>query len=652
MTHPAPAWQHPLVPPAVEVRKQQRYVDLRSKGWGQAAAAREVGVSVTWANKFDGLSKNINGNNRTRNPHLDDEATLPAPIPFEELAGNPLRGWEDFGFFREYYLGHVATPWQSRAANRAVELLTSPDKEFVVLNCPPGAGKSTFATDFGTWVTVRDRSLRGLMGSRLANNGRRQVTRVRRNLERTVVLKAKSEDIAKGVGLDARSTIAADYGIFKPLAHTDVWRAEEFVVVQHDEAPIEEKEPTWSSYGVDSGVLGNRFDLIFWDDLVDKTNTRTFDAQEALQRTWDDELETRLEPGGLLILIGQRMASTDLYHYCLGKTLGGDDEDDDGEVPVVPDEEVSAPLEQQYHHIVYPAHDEEICPGRQHRSAEQKPWPDGCLLDPIRLPWRDLRVIKANNPSSYEILYQQRVGTAESFFIRDEWLTGGSDPDDGTLRPGCYDTDRSLLELPAGLTPPFHSIATVDPSVTNYWAIQWWIYAPNAGEQVFLMDLVDRSMPANDLLDWNANAGDWYGVMHEWQERSVQLGLPITHWVVEINAAHRYLLAYDHMRRWQRKWGVNIVPHTTSRTKLDEDIGPDIIRDHFRNGRARIPRSQDPETRIATNRYIEQLRNYRRMKRDDQVMATWFLFANLPTIAPKRNLQRRQHRPSWLTRSA
>lgn len=178
---------------------------------------------------------------------------------------------------------------------------------------------------------------------------------------------------------------------------------------------------------------------------------------------------------------------------------------------------------------------------------------------------------------------------------------------------------------------------------------QWWIYTPEASHQVFLMDLINQSMPANDLLDWNANTGSFYGVMEDWQARSVELGLPITHWVVEANAAHRYLLAYDHMRRWQSKWSVHVIPHTTSRTKLDPNIGPDIIRDHFRFGRVRLPRSPRGDARLQTNKLIDQLKNYRMTRYDDQVMACWFLFANLPQIAPSlKPLPSITPHPSWL----
>src|SRR5690606_33839880 len=129
-----------------------------------------------------------------------------------------------------------------------IELRHTPDKEFVVENCPPGAGKTTLIHDIACWMTVRDRAIRGLIGTRKANNGERMLRRIRRSLERPLPVKASTEDIALGLAVDGGASLAQHYGRFKP-ENGDVWRGSEFIVEQLDDTPIEEKEPTWSSYG-------------------------------------------------------------------------------------------------------------------------------------------------------------------------------------------------------------------------------------------------------------------------------------------------------------------------------------------------------------------------------------------------------------------
>jgi hypothetical protein len=45
--------------------------------------------------------------------------------------------------------------------------------------------------------------------------------------------------------------------------------------------------------------------------------------------TWDDECETRVEEGGLLWVIQQRLAAHDMSRYCLDKRVPVEDDDPD-----------------------------------------------------------------------------------------------------------------------------------------------------------------------------------------------------------------------------------------------------------------------------------------------------------------------------------
>ena len=87
---------------------------------------------------------------------LSESLELPPAIPKDRLCPEAQRGLEDFDFFRSYYLGRVPSPWQVEAAYKIVQYLESPEKEFLVLNCPPGAGKSTLFHDVAVWCIVRD----------------------------------------------------------------------------------------------------------------------------------------------------------------------------------------------------------------------------------------------------------------------------------------------------------------------------------------------------------------------------------------------------------------------------------------------------------------------------------------------------------------
>lgn len=888
--------------------------------------------------------------------------------------------------FRRVFLGRLSTPWQAETAHRIVELLATDEKEFVVENCPPGVGKTTLEHDVAAWVTARDRSIRGLFGSRAENNARRQLRRLKRTLERTSPPRGRAEDVARGLAVDAELCLAVEFGAFRPPSGGDVWSQDEFVVWQADDQPIEEKEPTWSCYGMDSAVLSNRFNLIFWDDVVDKTTVRTMDGVENQRQWWDDEGEcqpewaevsmadgtskriidlspgeqvlgaagvttvvgvepkgraevfrltsaqgrqvdvtgnhplltpagwveakaslhhgvkavaavgatfvdpveawmvgamigdgcvtksattirceftgegdvvarmaeraeafgwsvrsrpgrgcntlsfakgardwvrswefdgcsahtkrvpdrirraplvsvagflaglidtdgaveyregapcsirirvvseqlvrdcqdlvtrfgvrssvtreakakpgykpmwslrvsyrdgwalvseltrhvqhtvkgdrlrewverlgpehfdagfvpdrvnridslgehdtygletadhtyvtggivthnTRLEPGGLLWLVGQRYASVDLYRYALDKAVPVD-EDEDGE-----DVGETRP---QYHHVVYRAHYDDRCSPAFHKR-DAPPYPEGCLLDPYRLPWGGsggLRAIQRTKPTTYQVQYQQEDTDPEGVLVPELWILGGIDPVTGEQYPGCWDEHRGLAELPDGLVGPKVSVATVDPSGKKMWALEWWVHTPAASSQSFLMDLERKAMPANELLDWDQQSGRFTGLMEDWQARSVRLRVPISHWVVEVNAAQRYLLAYDHVRRWQRKWGVAIIPHTTGPRKLDPDHGPWTIREHFHSGRVRLPGRQGPleRARIQSVKLVTEVTHWPNAGySDDCVMACWFFFTHLPKLirtSRRRVDQGTLPRPSWMLASA
>ena len=112
----------------------------------------------------------------------------------------------------------------------------------------------------------------------------------------------------------------------------------------------------------------------------------------------------------------------------------------------------------------------------------------------------------------------------------------------------------------------------------------------------YLMDLNRARMMAPDLLDWHNATQSFGGLMESWQERSVALGLPITKWVVERNGAQRYLLQYEHTRRWMAKWHVDIVPHDTNANKADPARGVETLRDIWHWGLVRLPGRGNPSS--------------------------------------------------------
>jgi len=607
----------------VEVTRWGKFFELRNSGVGVEVAARRVGLSASSAYRFERGDPGSGG--------LEAAAVLGVSVVGGNVVALPLsleaqRSLDDFAFFRLRYFGRKSGPWQERAAYEILRLHESLDREYVVMNEPPGSGKSTlFTHDIPCWLIARDRTIRVQVGSRTERQARMYVSRIKRSLERDAPLRADADSLSRGIAFDAVACLQDDFGAFKPEGRSDLWRAEALVVRQVDGVSLDDKEPTVSAWGQDSGFLGGRFDFVVWDDLVDRKNTRSADSKDQIREWWDAEAETRLEPGGMILLQGQRIAHDDLYRYCLDKRT----------------------LDEQhkYRHIVFKAHDEDLCTG-DHSVVEA--WPKGCLLDPHRLPWRHLETLKHNNPRSFEVMYQQQDGDVVGGLVDPVWISGGIDAE-GYPAPGCLDKLRVLCD------PPEHllngggwSFVTVDPSPTEWWGVIWWLYDPDSGNR-YIVDLFKRRMNPEQFLSLDLDTFEWSGLIPDIWGAGNDMGIPISHVVVEVNAAQRWLLSQPHVQKWMAMTGVVFVPHTTSINKQDPKFGLESIGDLFRQGRIRIPWG-DIESRVRCQSLIDEATRYPDHDTSDLIMSTWFHKLAIENhYTPRRGGMYQMDRPSWMS---
>ena len=583
----------------------RKYARLINEGHSQRTSATMAGIS--YSSVMRQLRVPTSRLNRILGEFGHEKAGV---FGIDKVKGDSARALEDFGYFRSRYFARSTSPWAEEAVYKMMELAASPHKEYVVVNQPPGVGKSTLWThDFPVWLAVRDRSRRTMIGSRTANQAIKYTGRIRRTFERMTPMKADPILLEKGLAVDAVSTLITDFGRFKP-ANSDLWRLEEFILAQDGGVAVDDKEANFAAFGMDSGFLGGRYDTVIWDDLVDKTNIRTAESKENLINWWETEAETRLDPGGLLILNGQRMASDDLYRYALNLVDWSEEFEDTPE---------KAP--KKYHHIIYKAHYDEICDVDKTNGGHKGNYPDGCLLDEIRLPWRELARVQKNRLDRYRILYQQEDVDAAASLIQSAWIDGGMDTS-GIQYQGCWDEKRNIGKWPENVSA--YSVVTADPSPTKYWAVQWWAY--NADTQMqHLVDLVRSPMDAPDFLDYNQDTRQFTGLLEEWWQRSSDQGHPFTHLIVEANAAQRFMLQYDHFKRWTALRNVNIIPHQTNRNKSDEDYGVQTLAPHYKAGRVRFPAGDYMGSKVTMRPMVKELIHWPEGSTDDTVMAHWFL---------------------------
>lgn len=291
-----------------------------------------------------------------------------------------------------------------------------------------------------------------------------------------------------------------------------------------------------------------------------------------------------------------------------------------------------------YRYVKFPAHDEEKCPAPT--SLKTLDHID-CVLDPKRFKWRDLMRAKESNPRKFNLTYQQLDESTEDNLIQEVWLTGGTD-DRGIVYPGCFNYGRRLLEIPPHLEETHmtvdgstyipkqdcYSIATVDPSAVNYWSIQWWVW-DERNDKDYLVDILRARLSADSFLSYSTVKREYHGVMDRWQQRSVDMGWPISLWIIESVAAQRYLFQHTWVNEWMKEKAVNIKGHETSSTKADEEYGIQILRPRYRTGSVDLPYTQDDmRTRAAVSEFKQELVEWPDGPTDDMVNGHWFLEAN------------------------
>ncbi len=626
--------------PLTPLQRQKITADIRN-GWSlkDTASRQKVAYSVVKAINA-GVRHNDGKSMRARS----EESADVAPIPFEALSVEARRAWEDFGFFRARYFGRLSTPWQEEAGYRVLELLATPRKEFLVINAPPGTGKSTlFTHDIPAWLTVRNRGIRGLMGSATQLLAEQYVSLLRDTLENPFPMLAESEELSLGLALDAVATLRDDFGRFR-APDTAMWTKKALRVEQHGGRTSAHKESTWAAYGPDSGKIGNRLDIVLCDDWEDEKHSASAEAIEKQRRQWDKVMEKRLEPGGLCVLNGQRLTIEDLYAYCRDKP--------DGDPERVHELCCSAEQGRKYHHIVYRAHFEDRCV-EEHDAEVAKPYPEGCLLDPRRLPFHELATEMAADDSSYLTVFQQEDSNPQDVLVQKLWVSGGTDPVSGEMYPGCWDTDRDALELPPGLKGPVVSAASTDPSPTKMWATTWWVYSPEHDLR-WLMNLERRAMQLPEFLSWDGKT--YSGLMDDWWAASKELGRPIRWWILEDNAAQKFMLQIPYMQEWAKKRGVTLVKQTTThKNKGDKDFGPQILANLYRYGKVRLPGKQMSanNARTTSMKLISEVTTFPKGRTNDCVMSEWFFEHKLKHLSPgeSKNLPLFP-RASWQRRRA
>lgn len=376
--------------------------------------------------------------------------------------------------------------------------------------------------------------------------------------------------------VSAGSDLAKDflYGIKQRLTHHDyidlqmayapeggwkqsaeAWSADR-ITVGSAGREADEKDPTVRAIGMNGQIYGGRADMVVVDDAVLGKNVREWEKQMRWMRR---EVNSRIESGGKLLVVGTRIAPIDLYselmnpeHYANGK---------------VPWTYFASPAiledgEGHEHKTLWPYADrpwqdatsEDFCDCGQEICEQGFEDENGKRLYPR---WDGLHLDIGpradNNAAEWALVYQQ-TSLHENMTFPQYAVEGSTN----TRRlPGKLDPDN--LDHPRGGMHNMRVVAGCDPSVKGY-----------AGLVVLAID--KTTLKRYLIAVRNLKAPTPAKLKAEMYEMTKEYD--IDEWRVEKTGLLQFFTQDAEMRQWMTQNGIQFREHlTTGHTKWDPTYG-------------------------------------------------------------------------------
>lgn len=310
-----------------------------------------------------------------------------------------------------------------------------------------------------------------------------------------------------------------------------------------------EKDPSWQALGIGSQIYGARADLIILDDCVDSTNAHDFERQI----DWiQSHVLSRLSPNGLLLIIGTRLAPSDLYVEIQRPQL-------------YPDER------SPWTYLAMPAvleFDEDpkkwvtLWPRTNMRDVgnrEEQPGEDG-----LYEKWSGRRLTSKRSrmsPTLWARVYQQQQVAEDTVF----------DPAD--VR-GCINGNRLTGLIPDGMNgcrPGGMSglivVAGLDPATAGHTAMVA-IGLDVESKRRYVLDVFNRAALKPDQIRQG---------IYDFTEK-----YGISEWVVETNGFQGFLAHDREVNNFLNARGCVLRPHHTGMNKRDADFGVSAMASLFK----------------------------------------------------------------------
>lgn len=458
----------------------------------------------------------------------------------------------DFVTWRQKYL-KTDTPWH---AQQWVDILEGreprdihPAQEYrkgkasrILINTPPFHGKTiTVTVDYVTYRICMDPSFRVLLvseGERLATDF---LAGIKNRLEHPDFLELQQA--------------YAPEGGWKQSA--EAWSTTR-ITVGADGRNAKEKDPTVQALGIGGTIYGTRADMLIADDPVSSKNVAHWEKQMYWLRR---EAQSRVKPGGKVIVIGTRIAPMDLY-----SELNNPDHYANGKIPwtYMKSPAILEERPNNEHVTLWPyatepwqepeSDDEcDLCDGAEYckTGIVQE---DGTKIYPR---WDGLHLENGpradNDATSWALIYQQTALNSRMTFPEHavKMATNNS------RLPGMLDADK--LGHPKGGMHNMYVVGGCDPSIKGYAGIVVLAIDKTTLKRYLLTVSNMRAPTPKELKDEMKRLTEHYG---------------INEWRVEKTGLLMFFTQDEELRAWMTHQGVIFKEHlTTGQTKWDPSFG-------------------------------------------------------------------------------
>jgi len=452
----------------------------------------------------------------------------------------------------------------------------------ILINIPPNHAKSmTVTVDYVTYKIVNNPNFRVLIVSQTQRLAADFLYAIKQRLTHPMYEELQ-QAYAAGVGFNTKSAS---------------WQATR-VTFGEELRESSEKDPNIEAVGIGGQIYGKRADMIIIDDAVTLSNANDFERQI---KWLTQDVRSRLNPTGKLVVVGTRVASVDLY-----RELRNPDRYPGGLVPwtylampalLEPNEDPEAWV------TLWPYSDQPFDGQEESDKTEDGLYPrwNGRHLYNER---------QAMDASTWALVYQQQDISDNAVF--DPVCVKGSIDGmrkSGALNPGYPGHPKS--------TQGFHFVCGLDPAMVGDTAAVCYAIDRNTHKR-YIVDAVKITGPTPAQIRQ---------LMFEWTD-----AYKPSEWVVERNAFQSFLTQDEGIRQYLATRGVILREHHTGNNKWDAGFGVASMSTlfgtkqsdgkHHRDNLIHLPSDQTENIKAL----IEQLITWSPTTKGktDMVMALWF----------------------------